>query len=220
MLIQLEGAIVPDVAQRMVAELQEDAASFTSGKATAGVHARAVKNNDQSASAAAQLAIATVQQALLNHPVFKAAARPKELTGMLVSRYRPGMAYGTHVDDALMGGKRTDLSFTCFLSDPSTYDGGELVIEEHSGDTTLKPTAGTVVLYPTTALHHVAEVTSGERLAIVGWVRSYIRDPAQREILFDLDQLASALVEKDTERPVLNLLLKSRSNLMRMWADD
>ena len=34
------------------------------------------------------------------------------------------MEYGSHVDDALMQGVRTDVSFTLFLSDPDGYEGG------------------------------------------------------------------------------------------------
>ena len=57
------------------------------------------------------------------------AMRPKTILGPLFSRYEPGHAYGTHVDDALMGGVRTDVSFTLFLSPPESYEGGELVID-------------------------------------------------------------------------------------------
>ena len=39
------------------------------------------------------------------------------------------MSYGTHADNAMMGNWRADVSFTLFLSEPSTYEGGELVIE-------------------------------------------------------------------------------------------
>ncbi|MBW4517001.1 MAG: hypothetical protein KME11_17460 [Timaviella obliquedivisa GSE-PSE-MK23-08B] len=41
------------------------------------------------------------------------------------------MAYGTHIDNALMQNPlmRSDASITRFLSDPITYEGGELVIE-------------------------------------------------------------------------------------------
>ena len=74
--------------------------------------------------------IGLVQQALLGNALFKAAAMPKSFVKILVSRYQPGMSYGAHVDDALMGGVRTDLSFTLFLSDPETYGGGALVIED------------------------------------------------------------------------------------------
>jgi PKHD-type hydroxylase len=115
---------------------------------------------------------------------------------------------------------RTDLSFTCFLSDPASYDGGELVIEGHDGDTAIKLPAGAVVLYPTTSLHQVTEVTRGERLAIVGWVRSYIRGSEQRETLFDLDQTVTALAGAGLERAVVDRIFKVRNVLTRMWAED
>jgi PKHD-type hydroxylase len=139
---------------------------------------------------------------------------------MLVSRFRPGMSYGTHVDAAIMDGQRTDLSFTLFLSDPDSYDGGELVLEENEGDTAIKLPAGGLVLYQTTSLHRVAEVTRGERLAIVGWIRSYIRSPEHREILFDLDQSVAALREIEVDRRVLDRIFKVRNHLTRMWAED
>jgi PKHD-type hydroxylase len=208
-----------DVASIASALAREDD-SFTSGSATAGWYVRDIKHNDQAAGPAAAEAIAVLKKALLAHPVFRSAARPKDFVRILVSRYRPGMAYGRHVDDALMGGMRTDLSFTCFLSDPASYDGGELVIEGHDGDTAIKLPAGAVVLYPTTSLHQVTEVTRGERLAIVGWVRSYIRGSEQRETLFDLDQTVTALAGAGLERAVVDRIFKVRNVLTRMWAED
>jgi PKHD-type hydroxylase len=126
------------------------------------------------------------------------------------------MAYGTHVDDPLMGGTRTDLSFTLFLSDPTTYDGGALVVEASDGANEIKLPAGSLVLYPATTLHHVQQVTRGERLAVVGWVRSFIRNTEDREILFDLENLIAS--QKD--RIVLDQLLKIRANLMHKWVED
>lgn len=201
-------------------QLNGDAASFTSGAATAGWYAKGVKHNDQSASPIAIKAMETAQAALSSHAVFKAAARPKTFVKMLVSRYRPGMAYGSHVDDALMNGVRTDLSFTLFLSDPATYDGGELVIEGNDGDSIIKLAPGSAILYPTTSLHHVAEVTRGERLAIVGWVRSFIRSPEHRETLFDLDQAIAGLRATNGDRTITDRVFKARNNLIRMWAED
>jgi PKHD-type hydroxylase len=152
--------------------------------------------------------------------VFKAAAMPKSFVKLLVSRYLPGMEYGTHVDDALMGGVRTDMSFTLFLCDPGTYDGGELVIEGNDGDTEVKLPAGHLVLYPTTTLHRVAPVTRGERLVVVGWVRSFIRSGEDREILFDLENVIAASRAASIDRGILNRLLKVKANLLRKWVED
>jgi len=128
-----------------------------------------------------------LEQALLHDEVFVAAALPKRLVRLLVSRYEPGVTYGTHVDDALMEVARTNLSFTLLLSDPDTYEGGALVIEDTYGERTVRLPAGELILYPSTTLHRVDPVISGVRLAAVGWVRSYVRDPECREILFDLE---------------------------------
>ena len=138
----------------------------------------------------------------------------------MFSRYEPGMHYGSHVDDALMQGMRTDVSFTLFLSDPASYDGGELVIESASGEDAVKLAAGALVAYPSTALHHVAEVTRGARLAAVGWARSYIRDGARRELLFDLDTARRQCSRARARRAEYDLVSKSLANLLRMWAED
>ena len=154
-----------------------------------GLHAQGVKANDQAQPGAAlDAVVGKVETALRAHPLFQSAARPKALTRFIVSRYNIGQTYGLHVDNALMQGLRTDLSFTLFLSDPASYDGGALVIEDHFEARAIKLSAGEVILYPATTLHRVEPVTRGTRLAVVGWVQSLIRDPAQREILFDLDQ--------------------------------
>src|SRR5690606_31474021 len=91
-----------------------------------------------------------LEQALLHDEVFVAAALPKRLVRLLVSRYEPGVTYGTHVDDALMEVARTNLSFTLLLSDPDTYEGGALVIEDTYGERTVRLPAGELILYPST----------------------------------------------------------------------
>jgi PKHD-type hydroxylase len=194
--------------------------AFERGDATAGWHAKAVKNNEQASGIVANAVREMVEAALLAHPVFKAAALPKLIIRTLVSRYKPGMAYGTHVDDPVMGGIRTDLSFTLFLSDPATYDGGALVIEASDGSNEVKLPAGSLVLYPTTTLHRVQEVTRGERLAVVGWVRSFIRNAEDREILFDLENTIATLRATNADRALLDQLFKIRANLMRKWVED
>ena len=196
--------------------------AFVDGRATAGWHARLVKNNLQAPSADRVVAKLkeTLAASILANPLFRLAARPKSLTPLILSRYEPGMAYGSHVDDALMSGARTDVSFTLFLSDPDTYDGGALVIETSAGEDDVKLPAGSLVAYPSTTLHRVQEVTKGARLAAVGWARSFIRDPARRELLFDLDTARQRIFETHGKTVEFDLLSKSSANLMRMWADD
>ena len=130
---------------------------YEDGRRTAGALARAVKRNAQAvAGPEREAVIARVQAALLASAAFQSIARPKVFARGLVSRYEGGQAYGSHVDDAIMGGARTDLSFTLFLSDPATYDGGELIVEDRVEDRAVKLPAGEMVLYPSDTLHRVA----------------------------------------------------------------
>ncbi len=206
--------------QALLEQLAADPGAFEDGRKTAGWHARTVKRNEQARPETADPVVGMVAKTLLALPVFKTAAMPKQLVKLLLSRYGPGMHYGTHVDDALMGGIRADLSFTLFLSDPAAYEGGALVIEGNDGETDVKLPAGSLVLYPTTTLHRVEPVTRGERLAVVGWVRSYIRSHEEREILFDVETIAAALRDAKADRAILDRLYKVRSNLIRKWVDD
>lgn len=218
MLLALDAILPPaDVA---VLAGAARALTFDDGRKTAGRFASAVKSNGQAAPTPERDAIlAQVQRAIGAHPVFRSAARPKAITPLILSRYTEGQTYGLHVDDALMQGLRTDLSFTLFLSDPATYDGGALIIEDHFEARAIKLAAGDMILYPSTTLHQVEPVTRGERLAVVGWVQSLIRDGNQREILFDLDQSVEACFAADGKSPQFDRLAKTRSNLLRMWAE-
>jgi PKHD-type hydroxylase len=195
-------------------------ATFVDGRATAGFAARLVKNNRQ-ASADHRLDTfrKLIQNRILENEVFRLAVRPKALTPIMFSRYEPGMNYGSHVDDAVMDGLRTDVSFTLFLNDPESYEGGELVIESPAGDDAVKLAAGALIAYPSTTLHRVAAVTRGERLAAVGWAQSLIRDAARRELLFDLDTARRALFAREGKSAEFDLLAKSTANLLRMWVE-
>lgn len=196
-------------------------ATFLDGKATAGWSAKLVKANLQAAGGPdLERVRALVETRLTEHAVFALATRPKTILGPLFSRYEPGHAYGTHVDDALMGGVRTDVSFTLFLSEPESCDGGELIIDSASGEDAFKLAPGSVVTYPATTLHRVAPVTRGQRLAAVGWVRSFIRDAARRELLFELETARRRLFEREGKTADADLLAKCVANLLRMWCED
>jgi PKHD-type hydroxylase len=198
-----------------------DPGLFADGRATAGWHARAVKHNLQARRGGiVDDALARIRRALLGHEVFVAAARPKAIPQLLISRYEPGMSYGSHVDDALMGGVRTDLSFTLFLADPESYEGGALIIDDAYGEREVRLPAGELFLHPSTTLHRVAPVTDGVRLAAVGWVRSFVRDPGQREILFDLETALRDVHAREGKSPLFDTLAKTRTNLLRLWAED
>ena len=201
-------------------------ATFEDGKATAGGNAAKVKNNEQVSSDPdrPEPKLAEMQDLVVDllwdNGLFYAAAAPKEILSPLFSRYSAGKSYGLHMDNALMGDMRIDMSLTLFLSDPADYDGGELIIYFPTGERSIKLPAGSAVLYPTTALHRVAEVTKGQRLVVVTWVRSLVRDPAKREILFDLKAAHHRLVNQLGKTPEVDMISKTHTNLLRRWVDD
>ena len=200
-----------------------DTIQFVSGEASAGWHAKLVKHNRQ-AVASPDLAKAQgiVTEALLSNEVFRAHALPSKVLPPLLSRYSVGASYGRHVDDAIMGREqrlRTDLSVTVFISGPEAYEGGELDILTVSGTDAIKFAAGDAVVYPSTLLHEVKPVTSGERIVFVTWVESLIRRADDREILFDLDRARRILFAKEGKSETFDLLSKVHANLLRQWTE-
>src|SRR5262249_15858359 len=172
-------------------------------------------NGDQLESLRSRLA-----ERILQNEIFQFAVRPKALSPLMISRYRPGKQYGTHVDDALMRGMRTDVSFTLFLAEPETYEGGALVVETAAGEQEFKLPAGSVIGFPSKPLDRVGAVQNGERLAAVGWARSFIRSAEQREILFDLENARRDIFDAHGKTPTFDQLSKCSANLLRMWVDD
>jgi len=199
-------------------------ASFIDGRETAGWHAALVKDNLQAdphtpGVRALQTRVDTLLRA---NALFELAARPRAIAPLLFSRTAPGMGYGSHVDDAVMGRAqplRADVSLTLFLSAPGEYEGGELVIESSAGEQTFKPEAGSLVLYPSSSLHRVEPVRAGSRLVAVGWAQSLVRDPAQRELLFALDSARRALFAREGKSREFDQISLCVANLMRMWAE-
>jgi PKHD-type hydroxylase len=198
---------------------------FVPGAETAGGRARRVKNNEQVSQKAEERKVLheVVLSALVRSKDFNRAALPKRIRPPLISRYRQGMAYGQHVDNALMGPKqareRSDVSITVFISDINEYDGGELIIHGSFGMQEVKLPSGSVVVYPSSSLHEVAEVTRGERLVAVTWAQSYVRDDRQREILASLAQVKdkmNAIAEDAIETDQVHHIY---ANLLRMWAE-
>jgi len=196
-------------------------ADFVDGKITANMAAKDVKNNLQMQSGSE--IIESVQELLLTaiqaSPLFNIASLPKQIYPFIISKYTAGKYYGWHVDSPVMGHMRTDLAMTIFLSDPSSYEGGELMIQSGTETNSFKPAKGDAVLYPCQFVHCVNEIKSGERLAAVTWVQSNVKDPAQRQILFQLNQVHGALYQEAPNAPATNLLLQTHSNLFRMWSE-
>jgi PKHD-type hydroxylase len=188
---------------------------WSDGRRTAGVQAARYKHNLQLEPGCALHVESAelVKHALLANDTFKQLTLPRRMSTLIFSRYDEGMEYGPHTDDAYRANEllRTDLAVTLFLSDPHSYDGGELTV----GNSAVKPAAGDAVVYPASTIHRVAKVTRGTRLAAVFWVQSLVRDQGQRDILFTLQDLVTRL-----GNPALALTLaRVQQNLLRMWLE-
>jgi PKHD-type hydroxylase len=212
-----------------VAEVRRliDAAEWVDGNVTSGPQAALAKRNRQlpEDSAAATQAGEIVLAALGRHPLFMAAALPAKVWPPLFNRYAGGEQFGVHVDNAVRvkrGGERlrSDLSATLFLCEPDSYEGGELTVEDTYGAHMVKLTAGDLILYPASSLHHVTPVTAGERVASFFWIQSMIRDDARRRVLFDMDVAVQRLVaELGQGHASVVALTATYHNLLRMWVD-
>ena len=217
------GGVLDEAALARIAEIL-GRGSYVEGKLTAGWHARAVKENRQLAPGAeAEAAGSILREALLGHEVFRSAVLPLRLRPFLFSRSDPGMGYGIHVDDAVMGRDpdrlRSDVSVTVFLGDPQSYDGGELILESSGGEAGYKLEAGAAIAYPSTSLHRVSPVTRGRREVAVTWAQSMVRSAERREILFDLDTARRSLFKAEGKSAAFDLIAKSYANLLRQWAE-
>ena len=202
-----------------------DELEWRDGRETAGSVAKQVKRNLQALvnTEVGKAIRAELRPLIADNRVLKAAARPRHISPLLISKTADGGHYGPHVDNALMGKApnriRTDISFTLFLSNADDYEGGELVIHNAGVTQAIKGDWGQMVLYPSTSIHEVKPVTQGERIVCVGWIESMVADPVQRELLFDMENLRTSLRQKlDPQSPELLTLDKSMGNLVRMWS--
>ena len=146
---------------------------------------------------------------------------PKRIASPLLARYEPGMKYGTHADAPFIplptAPLRSDVSGTVWIADPSTYEGGELVIHLGSEAVSVKGEPGAMVVYPSTTLHEVKPVTSGQRLVLITFIESVISDQVERELLWQLNEVhALEGLKMDWEtRTRLQYVIAS---LHRRWA--
>lgn len=157
--------------------------------------------------------------ALLKSSAFVSATQPSAFSRLLINSYGPGMAYGNHLDAPYIRDVRTDISITLFLTPPTDYEGGDLVLTTSFCEMAVKGEQGGVFLYPSTHLHRVAPVTSGRRIAIVGWLKSKIQSPQQRELLFDLDRCSSDLMDDPARQETYMRLLGIKNRLLRDWGE-
>ncbi|MCC6470258.1 MAG: Fe2+-dependent dioxygenase [Alphaproteobacteria bacterium] len=219
MMRHIKGLLSKDEIRQIFEIMAEG--KFEDGAATASGRAREVKNNLQfeRRPEIKKRLDQIVVQALTRNPDFMGFAFPRLIGPPTYNRYDVGMFYGNHVDAPFLnnGQLRADISFTLWLSEPDTYDGGELVLTSGYGEVRAKHAAGDAVVYPTTSLHHVAAVTRGSRRAAVSWVESYIPDERQRRILVDMGEVKEFLERTAPQAPETDTFRNCVFNLMRLW---
>jgi PKHD-type hydroxylase len=173
--------------------------------------------NDPMAQKASQIALTALQRSEeARNFVF-----PQRVAMPTLSRYEVGMKYGAHIDAAFLpvGPQplRSDVSCTIFIANPADYQGGELIAHLGSETVRIKGSAGSAVFYPSTTVHQVVPVTSGERLVIITFIESQIPDQLQRDMLYALGEVRAleALKMDWRNRTQLDYVI---ANLHRMWA--
>lgn len=195
---------------------------------SAGAQAVLVKHNQQLPESAPQLRELRllVMRALNRSPELLSAALPNKILPPNFNRYAGAYnAYGLHADATLRSlpdgsWLRTDISATLFLSDPASYDGGELSIHDTYGIHRIKLAAGSLVIYPSGSLHEVQPVTRGERLACYFFMQSVVKSAEQRRQLYEMDcALRRLRAELGDARPELVRLTALYNDLVRHWAD-
>jgi PKHD-type hydroxylase len=226
MLLKIPAALNADELREVRALLER--APWVDGKVTAGDQSAQPKNNRQVPETApeAEQARLLVSTALARNPMFVTGALPKKVYPPLFNRYG-GQAntFGDHIDNAVRTHAatarhvRTDISCTLFLSDPASYDGGELVVQDTYGEQRVKFDAGDLVMYPGTSVHRVEPVTRGERIACFFWIESMVRRDDQRRLLYDLDMAILALRSEHGDNAQTVQLTGCYHNLLRMWAE-
>ncbi len=225
MLVHIPALLTRDAVADLRSRLAQ--APWVDGSVTAGYQSVQVKANLQigSDSATGRDLGQIVVRALEQSPAFLSAALPARVFPPLFNRYDAGMAFGSHIDNAVrqIPGTaqrlRTDLSATLFLSEPGEYDGGELVIEDSYGSHALKPGAGDLVLYPARSLHRVEPVTRGSRLAAFFWVQSMVKSTDHRDLLHELDGAIQGLTSSGAAAAAILSLTGIYHNLLREWGE-
>ena len=199
-------------------DLEDETQNWEDGIKTAGSHASIVKNNLQlnRNSELSKKYSQLVNEKILSNQLIKSFSLPKRIHGIMFTKLSKNMHYGRHIDNPYMSSGRSDLSFTLSLTNKNLYKGGELIIETMNSEEKFKLNAGEIIIYPSSYLHAVNEITDGERLVCVGWIESYVKSNEEREYLFDLDAGARGLLAKYGRSDEVDLIFKSYSNLLRI----
>jgi PKHD-type hydroxylase len=219
MLLKIKNLLSEDECARLVALAGE--LKFVEGRVSNP--ANTSKQNLQADTADPKYAesVQIVGNAMARSREFASFAIPKRVAPPLLCRYEPGMKYGSHADAAIIQlpnvKVRSDLSCTVFIGDPSTYEGGELAMVLGNQTLAFKGAPGEAIVYPSTLMHEVVPVRSGQRLVSITFIESHIGDQHERMQVYELNEIAAleGLRMNPESRVRLDVV---RQNLLRMWS--
>ena len=209
----IDGVELQDIQNRLnSAELP-----WRDGKLTAGQQAASVKKNAQLApdSDLTHEITELVSRKLREDPLIKSFCLMRKVHSLLVSKSGSGDGYGWHVDNPFSKHGRRDLSFTVFLSDQSAYSGGSLEILGFDESSEFRLPAGHVLIYPSSSIHRVNNISQGVRFVCVGWIESYIKSTEDRSLLFGMDAGARGLLARYGRSDELDLIFQAYTNAVR-----
>lgn len=155
--------------------------------------------------------LTTIGKRIANNSEIQLDCIPLQYHPPKFSRYKTGEYYHRHTDSPWMGSTRTDISCTLWLNDD--YEGGELLI----GDEKVKGNPGQCVIYQCGTPHEVLPVTSGERLCVITWIQSRIRDAHKRHLISTFRRFLSKF---DDNHELFVEGGQIHSELIRMWMEN
>ena len=219
MFLELNGFLTPAEVARLTALSQE--VKFVDGRISNPANQTKLNLQADLADPKYAESVKIVADAFTRSEAFRNFAFPKRIAPPLLCRYEPGMKYGAHADIALIqvagGLLQSDLSATVWLADPSTFEGGELVMHVGTQPVVFKGPPGSAIIYPSTMLHEVRPVRKGVRLVSITFIESLVPDEYKRTQLYELNEVAAleGLNMRWESRMRLDVV---RQNLMRMWS--
>jgi PKHD-type hydroxylase len=208
-------------------------AKFVDGRISGGTE-RSKYNQELFAESETYLdVLRVIESAVRENNEFNLTAFPRYMTRPIISRYDVGMFYKGHVDKPVMNFMetknalmplgnnyvRSDLSMTLFLSDPDSYDGGELSFEAPFSSVKVRLHAGSAVVYPTGSRHQVLPVTRGVRYAAIFWIQTMFPVEAHRQAVFNAHQLTRLIKDLPADSKAHELAQENFFNLARMLAE-
>lgn len=130
--------------------------------------------------------------------------------------YLKDMHYNYHIDNYPIGGVNAHFSMTCFLSDPTEYEGGELILKIGDIETSHKLSKGSAIIYPTGLWHKINKVTNGERKVFVSWLETSIKNSFIRNHMIDYGFTIEEMID-NVDGKYIEKLEQLRINLLREY---